>query len=101
MDADKVIALSKLGKSLSVFQLEVMSIVREVQSTIRLMLSRREFITALDLISTATQLLHTDLTAVRSFRYRRQCNRYYQYRKEYFSWKVARYLQARNFHLIN
>uniref|UniRef100_A0A6A7FVS6 Vacuolar protein sorting-associated protein 54 n=1 Tax=Hirondellea gigas TaxID=1518452 RepID=A0A6A7FVS6_9CRUS len=48
--------------------LEVMSVVREVQGTIRVMLGRREFITALDLITTASQLLENDLTTIRSFR---------------------------------
>ena len=48
--------------------LEMMSVVREVQGTIRVMLSRREFITALDLINTASQILENELTTIRSFR---------------------------------
>ena len=48
--------------------LEIMSVVKEVQGTIRLMLSQREFITCLDLIQTASQLLENDLSTIKSFR---------------------------------
>ncbi|MPC53712.1 Vacuolar protein sorting-associated protein 54 [Portunus trituberculatus] len=49
-----------------VLQLEVMSAVREVQSTIQEMLARQEFTAALDLISTTQDLLHSELSTIRS-----------------------------------
>lgn len=50
-------------------KLEVMSAVREVQSTIQVMLARQEFTAALDLISTTQDLLHTELNTIRSLKH--------------------------------
>lgn len=50
-------------------KLEVMSAVREVQSTIQVMLARQEFTAALDLISTTQDLLHTELSTIRSLKH--------------------------------
>nr|XP_027207943.1 vacuolar protein sorting-associated protein 54-like [Penaeus vannamei] len=46
-----------------------MSAVREVQSTIQVMLARQEFTAALDLISTTQDLLHTELNTIRCLKH--------------------------------
>ena len=47
-----------------------MSTVKEVQSTIQIMLARQEYSSALDLIATTQDLLHTELAAIKGLRYK-------------------------------
>ncbi|XP_042889930.1 vacuolar protein sorting-associated protein 54-like [Penaeus japonicus] len=67
----KILALPRRRNNISETckKLEVMSAVREVQSTIQVMLARQEFTAALDLISTTQDLLHTELNTIRSLKH--------------------------------
>ena len=51
-----------------VLQLEMIGAVREVQTTIQVMLARQEFTAALDLIATTQDLLRTELSTIRSLK---------------------------------
>ncbi|XP_037784304.1 vacuolar protein sorting-associated protein 54-like isoform X1 [Penaeus monodon] len=67
----KILALPRRRNNISETckKLEVMSAVREVQSTIQVMLARQEFTAALDLISTTQDLLHTELNTIRCLKH--------------------------------
>lgn len=67
----KLLALPRRRENISTTckKLEVMSAVREVQSTIQEMLARQEFTAALDLISTTQDLLHSELSTIRSLKH--------------------------------
>nr|XP_045625589.1 vacuolar protein sorting-associated protein 54-like [Procambarus clarkii] len=67
----KILALPRRRDNITATckKLEVMSAVREVQSTIQVMLARQEFTAALDLISTTQDLLHTELGTIRSLKH--------------------------------
>ncbi|KAG7177534.1 Vacuolar protein sorting-associated protein 54-like 1 [Homarus americanus] len=67
----KILALPRRRDNITATckKLEVMSAVREVQSTIQVMLARQEFTAALDLISTTQDLLHTELSTIRSLKH--------------------------------
>ncbi|KAK3887502.1 hypothetical protein Pcinc_008414 [Petrolisthes cinctipes] len=67
----KILALPRRRENINTTRkkLEVMSTVREVQATIQVMLARQEFTAALDLISTTQDLLHTELSTIRSLKH--------------------------------
>nr|XP_053640278.1 vacuolar protein sorting-associated protein 54-like [Cherax quadricarinatus]XP_053640279.1 vacuolar protein sorting-associated protein 54-like [Cherax quadricarinatus] len=67
----KILALPRRRDNITATckKLEVMSAVREVQATIQVMLARQEFTAALDLISTTQDLLHTELSTIRSLKH--------------------------------
>lgn len=67
----KLLALPRRRENIAATckKLEMMSAVREVQSTIQEMLARQEFTAALDLISTTQDLLHSELSTIRSLKH--------------------------------